>query len=92
MPTPEIFRKLYELRFKVIGAKNCYNDKKPIYRDYAVSYFLAMDKAWMEYGSDGVSTQILYILSNLEDWDCECCAKPVKTELEKIRKIFTFEA
>jgi len=67
----ELYKQLVDLRMKVIGAKDSKTGKKPIYRDYAITYFLNMNDALQMYGVEGLRTQILYILSNLEDWKCE---------------------
>ena len=79
----DLFRKLVELRFKVIGAKDSITGKKPDYRDYAITYFLNIHEAYQMYGIEGLRTQILYILSNLEDWNCKEGMK-VKNELKLI--------
>ena len=79
----ELFRQLVELRFKVIGAKDSVTGKKPIYRDYAITYFLNINDALQMYGVEGLRTQILYILSNLEDWTCKEGMK-TKNELKMI--------
>ena len=61
---------LVELRFKVISAKDSKTGKKPEYRDYAITYFLNMNNAYVDYGIEGLRTQILYVISNLDDWTC----------------------
>lgn len=46
-----------------------------------VSYFMAMDRAWCQYGEAGLQSQIPYLLSNLKDE----CPEGIKTELEELR-------
>ena len=79
----KIMRRLIELRIKVIQAKDSKTGKKPIHRQYAVQYFLNLTPAYQMYGIEGLRTQIIYILSNLEDWTCEEGMK-TKNELKLI--------
>ena len=79
----EIMNELVELRFKVIGAKDSNTGKIPDYRNYAVTYFLNMNHAYVDYGIEGLRTQILYVISNLEDWNCVEGMK-VKNQLKLI--------
>jgi len=50
---------------------------------YALSYLNALDQAYVQYGIEGVKTQILYILNNLSWW-----RGPEAREAKKILKKF----